>query len=336
MWISEINLKFCLLNAENLFLLFDRHPTPEFTKADEVEWQKLSSSIYPNKPLNKTHELARTIKDINPDILMLCEVGGYESLKNFNELFLGSAYSLALIEGNSDRNIDVGFLIRKNLPFYYDLISNKNRSIKFLYPYERDAESIAKNLSQKFSRDAVELRLFSQDKEKPFLIILLSHLKSQLDPEKIDPGGFERRQAELKTLLEIYRELEAKYPKVPFIIAGDFNGNASSDNTDLEFKSIYETTSLKDVLSLSQIPIEERATYYQVKLSGGVDSRQIDYCFISPTSEKYLKPNGSYVYRYKDEFGFKIDKPQSLDAKLKLPSDHYPIVFELEKLPLNI
>ena len=32
------------------------------------------------------------------------------------------------------------------------------------------------------------------------------HLKSRLDPEKIDPGGYERRAAELKTAVQIYLE----------------------------------------------------------------------------------------------------------------------------------
>jgi hypothetical protein len=40
------------------------------------------------------------------------------------------------------------------------------------------------------------------------------------------------------------------------------------------------------------------------------------------------------VYRYKDEFGFSLDTPRSLEHKSRLPSDHYPLFFTLEKLKL--
>jgi hypothetical protein len=114
----QIDLKFCLINAENLFLLFDGDAHPDPLKLTEAEWQKLSTSVYENKSLRKSQALARSLLEINADIIMLCEVGGLESLKNFNQLFLGGAYSPCLLEGNSDRNIDVGFMVRKSLNFY--------------------------------------------------------------------------------------------------------------------------------------------------------------------------------------------------------------------------
>jgi exonuclease III len=333
-WTETLNLKFCFVNAENMFLMFDEVPTAESLKLDEAKWQRLSTSVYENKSLQKCLELAKALKEINADIVMLCEVGGFESLKNFNELFLGSAYSPVLTEGNSDRNIDVGFLIRKNLPFYFDLQSNKNRPINYLYPHERDSMNKAPSTSHKFSRDVAELRLFKNDVEKPFLGILLTHLKSRLDPEGIDPGGFERRHAELKTLLEIYKEFVQKHPQVPLLVAGDFNGNATLTNTDEEFKPLYAETKLKDVLELAGVTSENRSTFYQVRSTSRTEGRQIDFCFFNPELAKYLKDKSAYVYRYKDEFGLDIGVPMTLDAKLKLPSDHYPIVFELMNLKI--
>jgi hypothetical protein len=335
------NLKCCLLNAENLFLLFDQFPSPEALKLPEAQWQKLSTSTIDNKPLKKCLDMAKGLTEINADILMLCEVGGFESLNNFNKLFMNDAYSPYLIEGNSERNIDVGFLVKKNLPFYFDLQSNKNRLINYLYPHERT--SIEKGypvkggkvtVSHKFSRDVVELRLFKADREKPFMIMLLTHLKSRLDPDGIDPNGFERRQAELKALVEVYLDLMGKNPGVPLVVAGDFNGNASMINTDAEFADLYSTTQLKDVLEWAQVPAEERATFYQVKSGSRSDGRQIDFAFIPPVTAPYLKPK-SFVYRYKDEFGMAHGVPLNMEAKLRLPSDHYPIVFELESLPIK-
>jgi endonuclease/exonuclease/phosphatase family metal-dependent hydrolase len=333
MWQEKVSLKFALLNAENLFLLFDRPPTAELTKTTEAEWQRLSTSIFPNKPLDKVKELARTLNDINADVVMLCEVGGPESLANFNNLFLNQQYSPIVIEGNSDRNIDVGFLIKKNQSYYFDLASNKNRPINYLYPHERDpSQAGIKITSHKFSRDAVELRLFKKERDNPFLVIILTHLKSPLDKDRIDPMGFERRRAELITLTEIYREVTDLHKNCPVVVAGDFNGNASRQSTDPEFKFLYESTELEDVLELAGKVTHERATYYQVRTSGKVDGKQIDYCFLSPLAAKCLKPGSAMVYRYKDEYGFEIDIPKSLDAKLNLPSDHYPVVFELENI----
>lgn len=322
--------------------MFDGTPSKETLNLKEVQWQRLSTSIYENKPLKKCQDIAKALKEINADIIMLCEVGGFESLKNFNLLFMDDAYSPCLIEGNSERNIDVGFLIKKNLPFYFDLQSNKHRLINYLYPHERDSLNHGYpvkggkiTVSHKFSRDVVELKLFKNDINKPFMIVLLTHLKSRLDPERIDPNGFERRQAELRTLLEIYLELEKSHHQVPVMVAGDFNGNASTQGTDEEFKDIYNLTSLRDVLDVAQLSNEDRATFYQVRNSARADGRQIDFVFLSPLLQTLLKNGSARVHRYKDEFGMEHDIPRNMDAKLSLPSDHYPIVFEIENLPLK-
>lgn len=341
-WSNTINISFCLLNAENLFLLFDHTLPADWQKMEELQWQKLSTSVYDNKSLKKCFALAKSIQDLNPDILMLCEVGGTESLKNFNELFLNNLYSVAMTEGNSDRNIDVAFLIKKNSPFYFDLHTNKNRLLNFWYPHEKiyNEEAQKKNIklipSHKFSRDCVELRLFKISQDKPFAVILLTHLKSRLDKEHIDPNGFERRSAELQSTIEIYKELQTQHPLVPILICGDFNGIAAKTNTDLEFKEIYTETDWGDVLELSNVNPQDRWTYAQVKATSRTEGRQIDYCFLNSVALKYLNKSRSLVYRYKDQFGFALDQPQSLEAKFQLPSDHYPIYFELININTQI
>lgn len=332
---QTIDLKMGLFNAENLFLLFDQPIPPHFTKLSELQWQKLSSSVYENKPLNKCLEIASLIKENDPDIMMFCEVGGLESLKNFNELFLSSAYSVALVEGNSDRNIDVGFLIKKTDSFFFDLASNKNRPLHYLYPHETLSLKTGypvRGTTQFFSRDCVELRLFRSDRQQPFLIILLTHLKSRLDPEKIDPGGVERRTAELRTALDLYKEISSQNPETPVVFAGDMNGFAGLPVTDAEFAAIYTETDLQDVLELANISPEKRSTFYQIKNGSKVDGKQIDYCFLPKSLAAHLKTDSAQVYRYKDEFGFSLDTPRSLEHKSRLPSDHYPLFFALEKL----
>lgn len=331
------NIKMGLYNVENLFLMFD-HPIPDnFTSLSEPEWQKLSTSIYDNKPLTKCLEIAKIIKEKQPDLMMFCEVGGLESLKNFNQLFLQETYSCILIEGNSNRNIDVGYLVKKNCPYFFDVVSNKNRPIHFLYPHEVTSVKHGfkvKAESHTFSRDCIELHLFKKKRENPFLILLLTHLKSRLDPERIDPGGAERRAAELKAIVSIYKELEIQHPKTPILVCGDLNGFAGKPNTDPEFLPIYDQTSLQDVLEVARISPDKRSTFYQIKNGGKVEGKQIDYCFIPKLIWGNLKTDDCSVYLYKDRFGLPMDPPTNMEIKSNLPSDHYPLFFTLENLAI--
>jgi endonuclease/exonuclease/phosphatase family metal-dependent hydrolase len=331
------SLRIGLFNAENLFLLFD-HPIPtHYLKLNEAQWQALSGSVYENKTLPKCIQIAQIIKAEAPDIMMLCEVGGEESLKNFNKLFLDDAYEVALIEGNSDRNIDVGFLIRKDKKIIHKLGSHKERPLNYLYPHEQLSKKTGypiKATTQYFSRDCAELKLHLPDKNDPYLIILLTHLKSRLDPERIDPGGTERRSAELRTCIDIYKELTSLNPNVPVIFAGDMNGYAGKIKTDVEFLPLYNETDLQDVLEIANLNIEKRSTFYQVKNNSKVEGKQIDYCFLSRHLHDKVMSGSAAVYRYKDEFGFDLEQPRNLEDKLRLPSDHYPLFFTLEKLPV--
>lgn len=333
---TKLQLKLGLHNVENLFLLFDPNDVPpNYLKLSEALWQKLSNSVYETKELNKCIQLAQIITENSPDIMMLCEVGGAESLNNFNKLFLDDQYQVALLEGNSDRNIDVGYLIKKESPFFYDITSNRHRPLNFLYPHEVTSKKTGyplKKDSQYFSRDCVELRLFTKTKDQPFLILLLTHLKSRLDPDRIDPGGTEKRSAELNTCLAIYKELRSQFADVPIIFSGDMNGYAGKPHTDPEFLPIYTETDLQDILEIANVDIKERSTFYQVRNGGKTDGKQIDYCFLSNHLADKLIISTAQVYRYKDSLGLPLNEPKSLDEKLRLASDHYPIFFNLENI----
>jgi endonuclease/exonuclease/phosphatase family metal-dependent hydrolase len=327
---EAVTLKVLVFNAENLFLLCDRKLTLDDLLLDEVHWQRLSTSIYENKPLGKLREIEKIITETNPDLIALCEVGGIESLTNFNHLFLKDQYSPLLLEGNSDRHIDVGFLLRKNLPFYFDLISNKNRILDLQLQTETPPEH-----GYKFSRDALELHLFKKRRDHPFLVVILTHLKSRLDPENLDPNGFLRRTAEVKELVRLIQEIQNKHGlHLPLAVVGDFNGLAQKTKTDLEFQELYAQTDLEDVCESAGVEEKERATYFQISRNNRTEGRQIDYAFLSKSARVFLDLTSVRVYRYKDQYGMRADPPMTLDSKQRLPSDHYPILFSLVGLPL--
>lgn len=350
------HLRMVLLNAENLFLLAERAMTKKDLELSEDQWQKLTSASFPNKSLSKCRALAEVIQRRNPDIVLLCEVGGRESLENFNHLFLDDKYSPVILEGNSDRHIHVGFLIRKPQRFFWDILSNRYRPIGFRYEkgnttieskkqvqIEGDDRSLQATAelkvvslspdSERFSRDVAELHLFYSDRERPFCILLLTHLKSRLDPERRDPGGTGRRAAELQSLVEIYTELEAAHGPngTRIFVAGDFNGNASAHQTDPEFLPLYHRTELQDVFEIMRTPSPQRVTYYQTPRGRPPEGRQIDYFFI-PRKYSSALLQGE-VLPYLDGFGSPLPPPSSLEARLALPSDHFAVFVELEIPP---
>lgn len=327
-----LDLRIVLLNAENLFLLLDQQLPHHYLTLDERQWQSFSTSVYPNKPLQKTIKLAQYLDEMDPDLILLTEVGGEESLSNFNQFFLNNNYRVALIEGNSNRSIDVGFLIHKRIPIHFNINTNKDRPINFWYPHERNIAGLP---SHKFSRDAAELHLFDNNMNNPFLILVLTHLKSPLDPENIDPMGVWRREAEFKALLEIYRGLAQQFPRTPIVVSGDLNGNAGRHNTDKEFANLYPSTDLEDALELAQVPELERTTFYPVKSGALQPGRQIDFALLSKTAQHFLDTRQTRVFRYEIPNRGRPLGPQTTDEKLNLPSDHYPLLFQLNQLPLR-
>lgn len=324
---SYSTLRIVQFNVENLFVFMDHYVDQDLNRISEAEWQKLSTSTTPNKPLHKLWGLAASIEDMNPDILCLNEVGGHESLDNFNKYFLNSNYEVHLLEGNSNRGIDVGYLLKKGHPFKPTLISHKNRPIDFLYPNEKAGPGNAK--SHYFSRDVAELRLFVKDEKKPQLVLLITHLKSKLDPENKDFQGRLRREAELKTLVKIYNEVRTELDKVPVIVCGDFNGHALKSRLDSEFESLYKETDLIEPLEQLEAPEERRISQVQISTSRKATYMHIDYTLVSPELIDKVLLEHSGTYYFKNELGNPVNLPKTLEEKLALASDHFPMILDI-------
>ncbi len=333
-------IKFLQINAENLFLYLDDQVTPsQLEKLTEAQWQALSKASVPLKPLQKLRGLAQTILFEDPEFITVNEVGGLESLDNFNRLFLEDRYIPYLIEGNSNRGIDIGYLVHKQLGYKYLLLTHKNRPLNFIYPHEEDLNKYHDKNNQPerkikthyFSRDVSELRIFHGDSAEPQLILLLVHLKSKLDEDGIDPRGKQRRKAELETLVEIYNERRKEFSKkIPTMILGDFNGLARRTGTDTEFAKLYKETDLMDVLDVIKAPADQRCTQLQFQRAGGQVRMQIDYIFLSPELHELVIAEKCYVAPLRNEKGEPYSSPRSLDERLFLPSDHYPVVATLK------
>ena len=309
------NLKVMVLNAQDLFLFMDKHnheavPVTELT---EIKWQLMSSSLFSNKSKEKCQVLANTIKDAQADIVMVTEVGGPESLSNFAKFLLNDEFLALSLPSNSDRGIDLGYLVRKSLPYTLELHTHVN------FPLPHPA--------RKFSRDVLRLDLKENDQMK--MIFLLAHIKSKLDPRKTDFEGRTRRVLEVKGLIDIYRDLESRYRDIPILIGGDMNGHAGETDTEEEFKPIYQSTDLKDIAYLANVPEEERFSYIYFNRGGNRFVQQIDYLFISERFKDLLDPMECYFPRYKSLMGSPLPVPKRMEQKNSLPSDHYPFLATL-------
>ena len=93
------------VNAENFYLLLDReYSDAEFATLSDAQVQLMNASIYnPNKNLEKIAAIAATIRAQDFDFVGMVEVGGKETLHNFNRYYLEGAYDCYLHEENSRR-----------------------------------------------------------------------------------------------------------------------------------------------------------------------------------------------------------------------------------------
>jgi endonuclease/exonuclease/phosphatase family metal-dependent hydrolase len=265
--------------------------------------------------LSKIWGLHNAILDINPDILMLIEVGGKESLEHFNHYFLKEAYDVHFLETNSKRGIDLAFLLKKDLPYRAKTISNRETPVKI--PLLQGTR-----MTTRFSRDVAELHLY--DKSDLKLILLLTHLKSKISTET-DFQGRDLRRAEAEALSQLYQKISEKYPDVGVVVGGDFNSDLKSPELELLLK-----TNLTDFHELVGSPEESRISLVHFDYQGKAHPQTLDYLLVSPHLKNKVVKDKSYTYRYKSFYDLPHPLPSTVHERYHMPSDHFPLVLTLE------
>jgi hypothetical protein len=275
------------------------------------KWQLFTSSFFPNKPLDKLFAIRDMIQELDPDLLFLVEVGGAESLENFNKYFLNDEYKVYCEPSNSDRGIDTGYMVHKRLPYQVKI---KNHVKPVL------------SSGKKFSRGLLELQL-SLDSKIVYINYLL-HLKSKLNMKRTDFEGRGQRAAEVEYISNLYSKTSKKFDRVPITISGDFNGVIYKEDTEEEFKDLMET-GVQDVFEILNKPIEKRMSYCYFNFQGTRFPMQLDYFMISPSFTDKIGQDSKLIgfqAPYLDTF----DLPNSLKEKRDLPSDHHPLLIYLK------
>jgi len=235
-------LNIASFNAENFYLLLDQPYTREELEAiDEPTYKNMAASIYNlNKSRAKIAGIAEIILEHDFDLIGLCEVGGLETLRNFNRLYLDDRYDCVLHEENSTRGIYVGALLRKGR-----------------FPNARGSSAGAA-----FSRNLLRLRLGPEGGD---LEVFVLHLKSQ----RGDDWGLDRRVEEVERLAALVRTRKC-------VVMGDFNGVLIRGMHQFEYDRFLDLP-FCDVLAAVGVPPERRRTHYY--FGNGAAFSQLDYIF---------------------------------------------------------
>lgn len=302
-------LKIMEYNVENMFMHLGKYakmPLKDFEKMTDSELKSDSD----------LQGVATAIKDENPDLMVVEEVEDIETLSTFASKYLNGAYQAYLVDGNDDRGIQIGYLVKKDLPLSITLESHKD--VTWVDPTDHQTDKL-------FSRDAPALLIRRQRDRSdapPALIFIGNHAKSQRDRGG-DPGSNILRTAQMKAIGSIVDDYQKEYgPNTPIILGGDFNVDVRNNP---QVQPIRDR--MDDAFDIMGVRGLDRVTQTFHPRNGSAEFHQLDALFVAPC----LKDNVVSIeaYRYKDASGNAKPLPQTFEERSRNPSDHFPIVMTL-------
>jgi endonuclease/exonuclease/phosphatase family metal-dependent hydrolase len=158
------------------------------------------------KPDAAKQAVAKSLHELNPDVVGLVEVESLPTLRKFRDDYLADLgyRNLTLIEGNDTRGIDVAVLSR------FPIVGIKSHKDVTFPVAGRPAP-------EKFSRDLVQasIQLPSGYRFEFFV----THLKAIT----VDPKANAKREAEATTVHNILAKVEKANPNSNYAVVGDFN-----------------------------------------------------------------------------------------------------------------
>ncbi|MDZ4676807.1 MAG: hypothetical protein SGI74_04780 [Oligoflexia bacterium] len=278
--------------------------------------------VGPKPPQVKSEFEIKRLRDIiqetNPDFAVFTEVASKASLDKISKGYPKTEYESYLIQGNDPRGINIGFAVKKDLPFHIEQISHKH-----VMWYDH----ITKKDVPLFSRDLPVLLFRTEANAKPFLILFGNHAKSQRN-RKGDPLSSKWRTAQFKGAAKIVEQFKQKFGDVPMIFAGDHNTNVMHSNEIAPLWPHFVDSFNAAPDTLAPGPDRTTFTYHPLvrwrpKKEGVAIWNQLDAILFSKGFANSLK--SAKIYRYKDALGNVLRLPESFKERGLNPSDHYPI-----------
>lgn len=303
------SLKVMSFNVENLYThvgFFERSSSTEF---------KSNSMRAPEpKPEGEIQKIREVINTVSPDIAVLIEVESLRALKHLSTE-LKEKYRTFLIEGNDPRGIDIGFIVKSDLPFIIEHQSHKN---KMWY------DSASQREIPLFSRDLPALIFRKSPNSAPFLIVLGHHAKSKKDRAG-DRESLALRTAQNQGAAEIISQYKARFGEnTAILLAGDFNTDVIQAP---EMKALSGVVTSSFHFAQQSTPINERITHTFHSLDGTTEARQVDDIQVSTSLKKSILL--AQVLRYKNSDGTIMPFARSYQERDQQPSDHLPVIIEL-------
>lgn len=285
-----------------------------------------------DKDEEKIKESARAILESDPDILALQEVEDIEILRYFVENYLEDKYDFFLIEGNDSRKIDIGFIVKKDLPFDLEYRTNKA---------EMWTDPVTKRRQRLFSRDLPVMIVRQPGRKDPLFAVLGTHYKSMGD-RPADPKSNRLRTAQVERTTEIIERLRSEFgAELPIMMTGDFNDNVGPHSTTA---MLFSRSGLKDAFDRfngteKEIKKEDRTTFVFFQKSPDGRLQRILNQLDAVLTNGFLHDLISAVYVYRYRSGPKpTDPPKPIPSTPEEvaanPSDHFPVVTELEFQPV--
>lgn len=270
------------------------------------------------KPERDIQGIARALRDMNLDLIVVQEVD-IDGLRKLDAQ-LKKQYLPILVRGNDPSGIDVGFLVKKDLPF--DIENDSFRAETWI-----DPRLPKKRADRVFSRDLPALVFRATNapvNSSPLFILLGTHYKSKRAATRHsahDTGSI--RAAQIERTVEIVERYRAEYGSdVPIILAGDFNSAVDRG----EVAPLRDKAGLHDAFDLSPQKVSNRDRVTHAYFPGHgqpPDYKQMDAVFVSNGLENSIV--ATEVYRYKRRSGYTNPLPTERWMRDRNPSDHYPV-----------
>lgn len=262
------------------------------------------------------HQQADILLSEKTDIGVFQEIEGMEAFDSFNRDFVGDLFEPLLKRGNDGRGIEVGMLVKRDLPFTLEYRSHRDRLWH---------DPVTGSRARVFSRDLPALIVRAEGSAKPLLILLGTHFRSKNDRDG-DPESEIMREGQADAAAAVINGLKQEFgATVPIILAGDFNGNF---NRERAFATMRRALDMEDPFNVLNVGEPERITHTYHPQGEPRHTDQLDYLLVSRNILACIKD--AYVYRYKDDKGRVKPIPQTKNQRKKNPSDHFPVALQLD------
>jgi hypothetical protein len=318
-FLKRKSLRFMNWNVENYYVESPEGgpKRPPFDKSQKTKTEEEMAQVI------------RQIRTYKPDFVTVQEMQDLYAFKDLSNRLNRAApkdltddYVPLLIEGNDGRGIDVGVLVRADLPLDYHYYSHKNEPMNDpRFPGAKKA----------FLRDTPALVVTVKGTDEPLFVLMLGHNKSKLG-SPTDPTGAIRREVEANAAANVEQYYEALYPGVPILYGADFNGAAHSAP---EYAALRERAKMKDAFDVVSDPKKrldpddpKRLSYTYFPPGGEVEYSQLDGILVNRAMAPFVKD--AFVAEAVDSKGKVIPRPTTKQEKEARGSDHLPSVADMD------